>query len=115
MRVGDFHADDLPSADVIVMGSILHDWGTETKQLLLAKAYAALPKGGALIAVENVIDDARRQNALGLLMSLNMLIETSDGYDYTFAQFDGWSRSAGFRSTEIFPLAGSTSAAIAWK
>ncbi len=115
VRSGDFRSEELPHADVIMMGNILHDWGTETKQQLIAKAYAALPAGGAFIAIENIIDDARRQNAFGLLMSLNMLIETPEGYDYTFAQFDGWCRQAGFCSTELFPLAGATSAAVAWK
>ena len=98
-----------------MMGNILHDWGTETKQQLIAKAYAALPPGGAFIAIEERHDGARRQNAFGLLMSLNMLIETPEGYDYTFAQFDGWCRKAGFCSTETFPLSGPASAVVAWK
>ncbi len=114
-RSGNFLTDDLPEADVITMGNVLHDWGTATKQRLIAKAHAALPEGGAFIAIENIIDDARRENTFGLLMSLNMLIETPEGYDYTFAQFDGWCRAAGFRRTERFPLAGPASAAVAWK
>jgi len=114
-RGGDFMTDDLPRADIITMGNILHDWGTETKETLVAKAFAALPVGGAFIAIENIIDDARRENAFGLLMSLNMLIETPEGYDYTYAQFESWCRKAGFRNTECFPLAGPTSAAVAYK
>ncbi len=115
--VGDFFVDALPPADVIVMGNVLHDWNEEGKQKLIAKAYAALPAGGVLIAIENVIDDARRQNAFGLLMSLNMLIEVGadGGFDYTGAQYDGWCRRAGFSRTEILPLTGPTSAAIAYK
>ena len=112
---GNFLTDDLPRADVITMGNILHDWGVATKESLIAKAYAALPEGGAFVAIENIIDDARRENAFGLLMSLNMLIETPEGFDYTFAQFDGWCRNAGFRATEKIPLQGPASAAIAWK
>lgn len=114
---GDFFRDDLPKADVIVMGNILHDWNEEGKRQLFQKAYASLPAGGALIAIENVIDDARRHNAFGLLMSLNMLIEfgADGGFDYTGAQFDGWAREAGFRRTEVIPLTGPTSAAIAHK
>jgi hypothetical protein len=77
--------------------------------------HAALPAGGVFIAIENVIDDARRTNVRGLLMSLNMLLETGEGFDYTGAQFDTWCREAGFRRTEIVPLAGTTSAAIAYK
>ena len=112
---GDFFVDDLPDTDVFVMGNVLHDWDEDQKQTLITKAYASLNNGGRLIAIENVIDDARRENSFGLLMSLNMLIETPGGSDYTGAQFDGWCRGAGFIRTEIVPLAGPTSAAIAYK
>lgn len=112
---GDFFIDDLPPADVITMGNILHDWNLEKKMHLIRSAYAALPDGGALIAIENVIDDARRENAFGLLMSLNMLIETGDGFDYTFADFKGWCTEVGFRHFEKHTLAGPASAVVAYK
>jgi SAM-dependent methyltransferase len=114
---GDFFVDPLPKADVIVMGNVLHDWNEEAKQALIAKAHASLEPGGVLIAIEAVIDDARRSNVFGLLMSLNMLIEfgAGGGFDYTGAQFDGWARGAGFQRTEVMPLTGPTSAAIAYK
>jgi len=114
---GDFFRDSFPSADVITMGNILHDWNEEQKQLLVSKAHAALTLGGVFIAIENVIDDARRQNAFGLMMSLNMLIEfgAGGGFDYTGAQFDRWARQAGFVRTELIPLTGATSAAVAYK
>jgi hypothetical protein len=115
LKEGSFFDDPLPSAGVITMGNILHDWGLGAKKMLIRKAHEALPPGGAFIAIENVIDDDRRQNTFGLLMSLNMLIETSEGFDYTHAQFDGWCREAGFRTTELKPLVGPTSAAIAYK
>lgn len=112
---GDFFQDELPQADVVTTGNILHDWNLEKKKILIRKAYAALPPGGALIAIENVIDDARRENAFGLLVSLNMLIEFGDGFDYTGADFRGWCREAGFTRFEIIALAGPASAAIAYK
>jgi hypothetical protein len=112
---GDFFVDDFPPADVYFMGNVLHDWAEAEKQELIDKAYAALPSGGILVAIENVIDDARRTNAFGLLMSLNMLIELPGGFDYTGAQFDTWARKAGFSRTEVRPLAGPTSAVIAYK
>jgi predicted O-methyltransferase YrrM len=112
---GDFFVDDLPKADVVTMGNILHDWNLEKKKTLIKKAYAALPEGGAFIAVENLIDDARRENAFGLLMSLNMLIELGDGFDYTAANFREWCAEAGFKRFEILPLTGPTSAAVAYK
>src|SRR6187402_1897531 len=82
---------------------------------LIRKAYDALPPGGAFIVIEALIDDARRENAFGLLMSLNMLIEFGDAFDFTGADFAGWCREAGFRRTEVIPLAGPASAGVAYK
>jgi predicted O-methyltransferase YrrM len=112
---GDFFTDPLPKADVITMGLILHDWNLENKKHLVKAAYDALPEGGAYIVIENLIDDARRENAFGLLMSLNMLIEFGDAFDYTGADFDRLCKEAGFKKTEVLPLAGPTSAGIAYK
>jgi predicted O-methyltransferase YrrM len=112
---GDFFNDPLPKADVITMGMILHDWNLERKKQLIKAAYDALPEGGAYIVVENIIDDARRENAFGLLMSLNMLVEFGDAFDFTGADFGSWCKEAGFRDFEVLPLAGPTSAAIAYK
>ena len=112
---GDFFAEPLPRADVITMGLILHDWNLDRKMHLIRAAYDALPEGGAFIVVENLIDDARRQNAFGLLLSLNMLIEFGDAFDYTGADFAGWCKSVGFTRTEVIPLAGPASAGVAYK
>ena len=112
---GDFFQDPLPKTDVITMGMILHDWNLEKKMKLIRAAYDALPPGGAFIAVEALIDNARRENVFGLLMSLNMLIETGDGFDYSGADFNEWCRSVGFTRFEVIHLAGSSSAAIAYK
>jgi 2-polyprenyl-3-methyl-5-hydroxy-6-metoxy-1,4-benzoquinol methylase len=104
-----------PSADVIVMGNILHGYDEPRKQEILRKAYDAVNDGGVFMAIENVIDNDRRKNTLGLLMSLNMLIENGDGFDYSHQDFEKWARAAGFRKTDLIPLAGPTSAAIAHK
>jgi SAM-dependent methyltransferase len=112
---GDFFRDPLPKADVITMGMILHDWNLEKKMKLIRAAYDALPPGGAFIAVEALIDNARRENAFGLLMSLNMLIEFGDAFDYSAADFEKWCREVGFKRFEVIHLAGPTSAAIAYK
>ena len=69
------------------MGNILHDWDEEKKLNLMKKAYDAIPEGGAFVAIESVIDDERKHNAFGLMMSINMLIETGKGFDYTFVDF----------------------------
>lgn len=111
----DFFKDPLPKADVITMGMILHDWNLEKKKHLIKLAYDALPPGGAFIVVEALIDDARRENAFGLLMSLNMLIEFGEAFDYSGADFKEWCSEAGFTRFEIIPLAGPSSAAVAYK
>lgn len=111
----DFFKEPLPAADVITMGMILHDWDLEKKKHLVKAAYDALPEGGAFIVIENIIDDARRENAFGLMMSLNMLVEFGDAFDFTGADLGSWCREAGFRRTEIVHLNGPASAGIAYK
>ncbi|MGA9120736.1 MAG: methyltransferase [Bacteroidota bacterium] len=112
---GDFFNDDLPQGDVVAMGNVLHDWNEKEKLLLMKKAFDLLPAGGAFVCIESIIDNNRSENAFGLLMSLNMLIETKGGFDYTFNDFDRWAHQSGFHRTEWLPLAGPTSAAIAYK
>lgn len=112
---GDFFKDPIPPADVLIMGHILHDWDLEEKRTLLRKAFDALPKGGALIVYEALIDDARRTNAFGLLMSLNMLIETPGGFDYTGADCQSWMRETGFSSTRVEHLCGPDSMVVGIK
>jgi precorrin-6B methylase 2 len=112
---GDFFKDPLPKADVIVMGHILHDWGLDQKRELIGKAYDTLPTGGAYVVFDALIDDARRYNTLGLLMSLNMLIETESGFDYTGQDCTGWMRDAGFSRTYVEHLAGPDSMVVGIK
>ncbi len=111
----DFFKEEFPKADVITMGMILHDWNLENKKMLIKKAFNALPKGGAFIAVEALIDDERKKNVFGLMMSLNMLIEFGVAFDFTGADFEKWTKDAGFTRVEVMPLAGHSSAAIAYK
>jgi hypothetical protein len=111
-HAGSFFTDPLPKADVVTMGHILHDWDLEEKRLLIRRAYEALPDGGALIVYDALIDDERRSNAFGLMMSLNMLIETHGGFDYTGADCCGWMRDAGFRETRVQHLVGADSMVV---
>jgi O-methyltransferase domain len=112
---GSFLDRPLPKADVVMMGHILHDWNLEVKRMLVRKAYEALPDGGAFIVYEAIIDDDRSSNIFGLLMSLNMLIETNDGFDYTGADCAGWMKEAGFRETRLEHLVGPDSMVIGIK
>ena len=112
---GDFFADPLPHADVLIMGHILHDWNLDEKRMLLEKAYVALPDGGSLIVYDAIIDDDRQENAFGLLMSLNMLIEGSGGFDYTGADCRAWMAETGFSETYVEHLVGPDSMVVGIK
>jgi trans-aconitate methyltransferase len=112
---GDFFNDAMPSAEVLIFGRILHDWTLEEKKMLLAKAHRALPKGGIVVVYDAMIDDGRSENAFGLLMSLNMLIETTGGFDYTPSDCMGWTREIGFRDMRVEHLLGPESMVIGRK
>jgi hypothetical protein len=112
---GDFFTQDLPKADVILMGHILHDWDLPTKKMLVRKAFDAVPAGGAFVVYEAIIDDDRSKNAFGLMMSLNMLIETPAGFDYTGADCQAWMKEAGFSTTRVEPLVGPDSMVVGIK
>ena len=112
---GSFFTDPLPKADVVLMGHILHDWDLSEKKMLIVKAYEALPTGGALVVYESIIDNDRSKNAFGLMMSLNMLVETPGGFDYTGADCEGWMKDAGFTSTRTEPLVGPDSMVVGIK
>ena len=112
---GDFFQQPLPPADVVLMGHILHDWDLTQKEWLVRAAYNALPKGGAFIVYDAIIDDDRRENAFGLMMSLNMLLETPGGFDYTGADCQGWMKAAGFRETYVQHLVGPDSMVVGIK
>lgn len=112
---GSFFDHDLPKADVVLMGHILHDWDLPVKKMLIQKAFEAIPAGGALVVYEAIIDDDRSKNAFGLMMSLNMLIETPGGFDYTGADCAGWMKDAGFSATRVEPLVGPDSMVVGIK
>jgi O-methyltransferase domain/Dimerisation domain len=112
---GDFFNEVLPKADVITMSMILHDWNLDKKKHLIRLAYEALPEHGVLVAIENLIDDDRRENAFGLMVSLTILLENGDGFDFTGADFWSWCQEAGFKRYEVLHLAGPCSAAVAYK
>jgi hypothetical protein len=112
---GSFFTEDLPKADVLLFGHILHDWDLKTKRMLLKKAHAALPAGGAVVVYDAIIDDDRSRNAFGLMMSLNMLIETPGGFDYSGADCIGWMQEAGFKECRVEHLVGPDSMVVGLK
>jgi hypothetical protein len=101
-----FFTDPLPHEDVITLDHILHDWNLDEKKMPLRKAHDAFNPGGAVVIYESIIDDDRSQNAFGLLLSLNRLIESSGGFDYTGKDCIGWMKEVGFREAQVEHLLG---------
>ncbi|MBT2386385.1 methyltransferase [Streptomyces sp. ISL-11] len=112
---GDFFAEPLPRADVLIFGHILSGWAPPKAMTLLRKAHEALPAGGIVIVYETFIDDARRENVDGLLMGLTMLLETPGGNAYTAADCRSRLADAGFRESRVRHLAGPESMVIGVK
>lgn len=102
----DLFGDRWPAADVYVLGHMLHNFDVERRRFMVSHAFARLPAGGALIVYDAMIDDDRRDNAVALLMSLNMLIETPAGSDYTIREARTLLQEAGFVNVTASPLSG---------
>ena len=83
------------------MGRVLHNWDLAGKIALLRKAYDSLSAGGALIIYERLIDDERRTNTAGFMTSLNMLVVTAGGFDFSGADCKAWMTDVGFHRIEI--------------
>jgi hypothetical protein len=113
-HAGNFFQDELPSAEVLVMGRILHNWGLPAKRMLLEKACRALPEGGALIVYEPMIDDDR-VNAQALLGGLTMLLETQEGFEFTLSECRHWMTEAGFSGIDVIGLNAGHTAMVGYK
>ena len=96
---GDFFNDPLPAADIYAVGRILHDWGEEKIRKLLARIYAALPTGGALLIAERLLHEDRRGPVSTHMQSLNMLVCT-EGRERTLSEYSALLRDAGFENVQ---------------
>lgn len=93
---GDFFEDVLPRADVFVVGHILHYFGLRQREDLLARIFGALNPGGVVLVYDRMIDNDRRGAPLSLLGSLNMLLTSTDGREYTPTECTQWLSGAGY-------------------
>ncbi|MDJ0345996.1 methyltransferase [Streptomyces sp. H10-C2] len=101
---GDFFRDPLPQADVIVLGHILHDWDAAQRQELLDKAYRAVSPGGTVLVYDRMLG-RRADDTENLVASLNMLLVTEGGGEYSAEDVTEQARRAGFSSVTDRPLA----------
>lgn len=100
---GDFFTDDLPAADVVIMGHVLHDWDPPRRRELVDKAFAAVSPGGTLLVYDRMLDDEPR-HVENLVISLDMLLVTEGGSEYPVSELRDNARAAGFRSVTEQPL-----------
>ena len=98
-KAGDFFKDDLPAADLYTLGRIVHDWDEVKIDRLLAKVYASLPPGGAVLIVEALLEDDHSGPVFALMQSLNMLICT-DGKERSCPEYRALLQRAGFETVD---------------
>lgn len=96
---GDFFNDTLPEADLYALGRILHDWSEDKIHKLLRAIYERLPRGGALLVAEKLLDDDRSGPSWAVLQSLNMLV-CAEGKERTLGEYEELLRAAGFSRVE---------------
>ncbi|MEV6846614.1 methyltransferase [Actinoplanes sp. NPDC051411] len=113
-RPGDFFTDDLPAADVMIMGHVLHDWSPQERRRLVAKCYAALPPGGALLVYDAMLDE-EPADLSKLLVSINMLLVTEGGSEYPVSECVSYLTDAGFTGITCHPLGADNTLAIGYK
>lgn len=98
---GDFFHERLPTnSDVILLSMVLHDWSPEQNLSILKKCYDALPSGGVVLVTEIMMEDDKTGPLPAALMSLNMLLETEGGCNYTWQEYTDWMEKAGFQNME---------------
>ncbi len=113
---GDFLNEALPSADVISFGHVFHGQSHMGRRELVTKARDALPRGGALIVYDAMISPGRSLNRFhSLLSSLNIMLETRDGYESTTAECADILRANGFGRVKARYLIGPTSMVFGFK
>jgi 3-hydroxy-5-methyl-1-naphthoate 3-O-methyltransferase len=81
---------------VATLGHILHSEGRERSRQLLRKLFKALAPGGTIVIAEFVPNDARTGPPAPLIFAVNMLVNTTEGDTFTFAEMSQWLREAGF-------------------
>lgn len=59
-RTADATRAELPAADLVVMGTVLNELSAEAALALVARAFAAIPDDGALIAIEPALRETSR-------------------------------------------------------
>jgi acetylserotonin N-methyltransferase len=99
LLAGDFFCDPLPEADLFSLGRILHDWSEAKIRGLLGRIYDRLPRGGALLIAERLLEEEKTGPTFALMQSLNMLVCT-EGKERTFSEYAALLREAGFRAVE---------------
>ncbi|MBN2307722.1 MAG: methyltransferase domain-containing protein [Candidatus Hydrogenedentes bacterium] len=95
---GDVLADDMGAGyDLILASNIIHAYGHEANRLLFKRCFAAMAPGGLLVINDFLVDDGRTGPPECLLFAIHMLVMTTTGGDtYTFADVEAWTRDAGF-------------------
>lgn len=100
-RGGDFFSDELPEADVYVLGHLLSDWDDDRCAHLVERAAAALAPHGTLLLYDTLIDPDRPHTAENWLYGLNAQLLGPSGTVNSADDCRTWYAAAGLTGTEV--------------
>jgi hypothetical protein len=93
-RPGDMFTDQPPSADVVLLSNVLHDWDINECRSLIARCAAVLPRGGRLLIHDVFLNDAL-DGPLPIALYSAALFCLTEGRAYSAGEYGGWLREAG--------------------
>jgi 3-hydroxy-5-methyl-1-naphthoate 3-O-methyltransferase len=86
--------------DLVILGYIIQTEGPKWGRRLIEKAHRALRPGGQLLIADMIPNDERTGPAAPLVYALDMVLHTTDGDVFTFAEYREWLTEAGFDRVE---------------
>ncbi len=97
LAAGDFYQDDLPGGcDLALLSAVIHQNSPEQNIELYKKIHRALEPGGVVLIRDHIMEESRTQPPAGAMFALNMLVNTTEGDTYTFAEVKETLEAAGF-------------------
>jgi 2-polyprenyl-3-methyl-5-hydroxy-6-metoxy-1,4-benzoquinol methylase len=101
-RPGDMFADPVPSADVVLLSNVLHDWDVPECAALVRRCADALPAGGRLLVHDVFLNDALDGPVAVALYSAALFCMT-EGRAYSAAEYRAWLSAVGLRPGGVIP------------
>ncbi len=108
-REGDLRRDDFGTGyDLVLLSAVCHMLGPDENRDLVRRAHAALAPGGRLVIQDFILNPDRTSPRFAAIFSVNMLVGTDKGSDWSEEEYAAWMREAGFANVVRTRLPGPT-------